>query len=109
MTFVKIAATLGVILLATSLGRKFPAVSALLVVMPLTSLIVITWLHVDSPGDVVVVSDFVRGALFGVLPTVLFFLVLTICFSHGWPFGRSMAVGLAVWAVGASVHQVLMN
>lgn len=109
MTGLKLTVSLMIILAASSIGKKFPAAAALLVVMPLTSLIVMLWLRTDNPDDIEIIVKFVRGALFGILPTVVFFLVMTICLARKWDFGTSLATGLGVWAMGALMHRFFVS
>lgn len=109
MTYLKLGLTVAIILLASSLGKKYPIVSALLVVMPLTSLLVILWLYADNSGDIVVVDRFVRNAVMGIIPTIVFFLVMIFCLARKWSFGMSLATSLSVWAMGAFVYQYIAS
>ena len=79
-TIIKVAVSLGVILLCTWLARKTPSTAKLIAVMPLTGALVLFWTYIENKGDKEIMSEFSRGAVWGILPTMLFFIVAMICF-----------------------------
>jgi uncharacterized membrane protein (GlpM family) len=91
------------------LGRRFPALSGLIASMPLTTLVVLIWLHVDNPGDSRVVTSFVGGVFWGVIPTFLFFAAAWFCLRRGIPLFTTLAISFAVWLLGACVHQSMLK
>jgi len=106
---VKLAVSVAIILLATQIGRKAPTLAGLIAVMPLTSLLVLLWLYWDHPGDFALMSDYCGGALFGIIPTVLFFLTALVCFRRHVPLWAVLCASFAVWLLGAFVHQCLLR
>ncbi len=105
----KLLISMVVILAATALGRKAPSLAGLLAVMPLTGVLVMIWLHVEQNGDGAVMEEFARGALWGIAPSVLFFLTALICFKKNVPLSLVLLAGFAVWFVGAMLHQWLIK
>ena len=101
----KIVLSLAIILTATAIGRKWPALAGLVGVMPLTGALVLVWLALDSGSDPRVIEQFSRGALWGLLPTILFFLVAWLCFRKGLPLPAVLAASFAAWLGAALVHQ----
>ncbi|MHC4240569.1 MAG: DUF3147 family protein [Planctomycetota bacterium] len=77
---VKLLISIAVIVFCTQIGRKLPTLAGLIAVMPLTGLVVLVWLYLDNPGNFGLVSDYCRGALWGIVPSILFFLVAFACF-----------------------------
>ena len=77
--------------------------------MPLTGLIVLFWLYTDNPGDFALMAEYTKGALWGILPSILFFLTAFICFGKQLALWIVLCAGFAVWVVGAAVHQWLFN
>ena len=71
--FIKLLISVCIIVLCTQIGRKLPTLAGLITVMPLTGLIVLVWLYMDNPGNFGVMNDYCKGALLGILPTILFF------------------------------------
>jgi uncharacterized membrane protein (GlpM family) len=107
--FLKIAVTLAVILTATVVGRRWPSLAGLVGVMPLTGALVLVWVALDSGSDPRVMQQFTRGALWGLLPTVLFFLTAFLCFRKELSLPATFAASFAVWLVAACLHQWLLK
>jgi uncharacterized membrane protein (GlpM family) len=101
----KITLTLAIILVATAIGRKWPALAGLVGVMPLTGAMVLVWVALDSGSDPRVMQQFTWGALWGLLPTMVFFLVAFFCFRKGLPLPMVLAAGFGAWLAAALVHQ----
>lgn len=95
---IKTALTAAIIVGASELGKKSTAFAALLLALPLTSILAIVWLYVDT-GDRARISDLSTGIFWLVLPTLLFFLVLPWLLRQGLNFWLSMAVSAGVMVV----------
>jgi uncharacterized membrane protein (GlpM family) len=102
---VKITLSLAIILAATAIGRKWPALAGLVGVMPLTGALVLVWVAVDSGSDPRILQQFTWGALWGLLPTALFFLVAFLCFRKGLPLAMVLVASFGAWLAAALVHQ----
>ena len=107
--FLKITISVTIILLATWLGRKMPSLAGLLAVMPLTGLLVLFWLNWENKNDTALLVNYTRGALWGIVPTILFYITAMICLSKNIPFHLSIISGFVVWTVGAVVHQMVFR
>lgn len=105
----KATLSLIIILTATAMGRKWPALAGLIGVMPLTGALVLVWLAVDSGNDPKVMQQFTRGALWGLLPTVLFFLVACLCYRKGLTLPMALGASFAAWLAAALVHQLVLR
>jgi hypothetical protein len=105
----KLIASVALILIASQVGRRFPSAAGLIATMPLTSLIVLMWLYTDAPANTAALADYAKGALWGIGPTILFFLVAWLCLRRGWSMGPVLAAGFAAWGVGAILHQTLLG
>src|SRR5512139_2530527 len=101
----KITLTLAVILAATLIGRKWPSLAGLVGVMPLTGALVLVWMALDSGDDPRVMQQFTRGALWGLLPTCLFFLVAFLCYRKGLALPLVLTASFGAWLAAALVHQ----
>ena len=97
--------SLAVILTATAIGRKWPALAGLVAVMPLTGALVLVWLALDSGNDPQTMQQFTRGVLWGLVPTILFFLVAFLCYRKNLPLPVVLTASFSVWAVAAVLHQ----
>lgn len=103
--FLKITLSLAIILTATAIGRKWPALAGLVGVMPLTGALVLVWVALDSGSDPRIMQQFTWGALWGLLPTVLFFVVAFFCFRKGLPLPIVLLASFGAWLAAALVHQ----
>src|SRR5512135_3477644 len=90
-----------VIAFCTGIGKKLPQLAGLIAVMPLTGLIVLVWLYLDNPGNFDLMAGYTKGALFGILPTMLFFLTCYICFQRRLSLTIALFAGFAVWIIAA--------
>jgi uncharacterized membrane protein (GlpM family) len=103
--FLKITLSLAIILTATAIGRKWPSLAGLVAVMPLTGALVLVWLAIDSGNDPQAMQQFTRGALLGLLPTLLFFLVAFLCYRKNLPLPLVLTASFSAWALAAAIHQ----
>jgi uncharacterized membrane protein (GlpM family) len=106
---IKILIALFVITLCTGIGKKLPYLAGLIAVMPLTGLIVLVWLYLDNPGNYELMTDYTKGVLFGIIPTILFFLVCFICFQKRISLPAALCAGFFVWIIAAFIHQRLLK
>ena len=98
-----------VIAICALVGKKAPSLAGLIAVMPLTTLLVMIFMHIDNPGASVQMVRYVKGVLWGILPTALFFFTALFCFHKQVPFWRVVAAAFAVWLAAAAVHQLLLK
>jgi uncharacterized membrane protein (GlpM family) len=106
---VKLLISIAVIVFCTQIGRKLPTLAGLIAVMPLTGLVVLVWLYLDNPGNFGLVSDYCRGALWGIVPSILFFLVAFACFRRQLSLWIVLCASFAVWLLAAFIHQWLLH
>ncbi|MFH1881881.1 MAG: DUF3147 family protein [Planctomycetota bacterium] len=105
---VKLLISVCVIAFCAQIGRRLPTLAGLIAVMPLTGLVVLVWLCLDNPGNFNLMTEYTKGALWGIVPSILFFLVAFICFRRHLPLWIVLCASFAVWIIGAFVHQWLL-
>ena len=93
------------ILASVQVGRRFPAAAGLIATMPLTTLVVLVWLHSEAPSDQELLLSYTRGVLWGILPSVAFFLAALWFFHRRVPFGAALGLSSGVWLLGAFAHR----
>lgn len=103
--FIKLLFSIVVIIVCTQIGRRFPSLSGLIATMPIVSVIILVWLYSDNPGDFKLMEDFTKAALWGILPSILFFIVAYYCFRNHYGIGIVLGVSFSTWLIGAFVHQ----
>jgi len=106
---IKLLISVGMIILCGQIGRKLPTLGGLLAVMPLTGLIVMLWLYSDNPGNFDIMTDYAKGALWGIIPSTLFFIVAFVCFRRHLPLWKVLCASFIVWVAAAAVHQLVLG
>ena len=106
---IRLLISVGIIIFCTQIGRKLPSLAGLIAVMPLTGVIVLLWLYSDNPGNFNLMTDYSRAALWGILPSVLFFLTIFMCFRKQLPLWSVLCAGFTVWLIAAFIHQLLLH
>ena len=101
----KVAVSIVVILVATAVAKKFPSAAGLIAVMPLTGALVLMWVYLENKGNAEIMQAFAKGALWGILPSILFFLVALLCFKKQISLPGVLASSFGIWLLAAIVHQ----
>jgi hypothetical protein len=95
---IKTALTALVIVGISEIGKRYTMFAALLAALPLTSLLAMIWLYIDTK-DPMPIADLSIAIFWLVLPTLLFFLILPWLLRHNYNFWVSMAVSSAVMII----------
>ena len=82
-----------VIVAASEIAKKSAVFGALVISLPLASIMSLTWLYNDTK-DTAQVADFAESILWLVIPSMLLFVVLPFLLRRGWGFEAAMAVGI---------------
>jgi uncharacterized membrane protein (GlpM family) len=106
---IKLVISVCVIALCSQIGRKVPTLAGLVAVMPLTGLIVLVWLYVDNPGNFDLMTRYCKGALWGIVPSILFFLMAFGCFRKHLSLWIVLSASFAIWLIAAAIHQLLLH
>jgi hypothetical protein len=106
---VKLGVTLAVVALAIWLGKRTPTLGGLIATMPLTGVVVMLWLHSEKPEDPQLMIDYTKGALFGIGPSIAFFVAVWMALRYGFPLWMVVPSGLAVWLLAALLHQFALR
>ncbi len=105
----KVILSVAIILIATAIGKKLPSTAGLIGVMPLTGALVLVWVYLENEGNPETMQDFAKGALWGILPSILFFLVALLCLNKQFSLPMVLVSSFGVWLVGALVHQWVLK
>jgi uncharacterized membrane protein (GlpM family) len=97
------------IVLCAQLARRLPSLGGLIAVMPLTGLLVLVGLYLNDPKDFAGLAEYTKAALWGILPSILFFLVAFMCFRKHLSLWIVLCASFGVWLSGAIVHQWLLG
>ena len=110
MLYLAVKATLSGVIIAAAAetARRAPALGALILSLPLISLLGFVWLWYDT-GDDARVAALAQSTFWYVLPTLPMFLVLPALLRHGTGFWPALIAGCAltfalylvtIWALG---------
>ncbi len=97
----------GVIVGASELAKRFDLLGAILISLPLMSIIAIIWLYNDT-SDTEKIADFATEIMWLVIPSLVLFFSLPIFLHRGldfWP-ALGLACGLTIVAYGIGVGLV---
>ena len=109
MFLIKLAVSNLIIVACVLVGRRSPTLGGLIATMPLTSLIVLVWLATDNPCNHRLLGEYTRGVLWGILPTLVFFVMAYFCLRKGIGLPTVLTVSGAAWLCGALLHQYLLR
>jgi F0F1-type ATP synthase assembly protein I len=84
---------------ASELARRSTLAGALLVSLPLTSVLAMIWLWQEGATNARI-ADFSSGILWLVLPSLLLFIVTPLMLRNGFGFWASLGAGCAATAAG---------
>ena len=101
-----------VIVTASEIAKRTTVFGAMVISLPLASIMSMTWLYNDTK-DTAQVADFAESILWLVIPSMSLFLVLTFLLRRGWEFEPAMGVGIVLtvlaYAVGAGLAKSVGN
>jgi hypothetical protein len=87
-----------VVAVASEVARRSSLLAAVLVSLPLTSILAAVWLYRDT-GDTEEVADLAWSILWVLLPSVAFFVVLPVALRRGVAFWPALGLACAATAV----------
>jgi uncharacterized membrane protein (GlpM family) len=106
---IKAVLSVVIILAATAVGKKLPSTAGLIGVMPLAGALVLIWMYLENEGNPKVMQSFAKGALWGILPSILFYLVAFFCFRRNLSLPIVLVASFGVWLCAAFVHQWILK
>jgi hypothetical protein len=90
------AALSGVLIAAASeVARRWPGWGALIVSLPLVSILAMLWLWRDT-GDPARLAAHSEATFWFVLPSLPMFLLIPLMIRHGWSFWAALLAGCAL-------------
>ncbi|SFU34506.1 hypothetical protein SAMN05216339_101443 [Nitrosomonas eutropha] len=95
--FIKVVITSLLIVSIAELSKRSSLIGALLASLPLTSVLAMFWLYIDTQ-DVGKVADLATGIFWMVIPSLVFFVSLPLLLKAGINFYLSMGFSLSATA-----------
>lgn len=91
MDGVKLFISAAVIVLVTKIQLFNDKLSALLIALPVTSLVAMVWMQAEKQGSQRI-ANHAEGTFWFVLPSLPMFLILPWMLRHGWGFWAALGV-----------------
>lgn len=82
-----------IIVAASEIAKKSTLYGAVLISLPLISIISIVWLYNDTK-DVEQVANYAEGIMWLVIPSLLFFIILPFLLRRDWSFEAAISIGI---------------
>ncbi len=82
----------------SELSRRYTMLAALLISLPLTSILAFIWIYFDS-RDSAKIIEMSYSVFWLALPSLAFFLILPFLLKHGMSFSLAMLAAIATTAV----------
>lgn len=92
---VKVLITALIILFVTKIQAFSDRLSALLIALPLTSLLAMIWMQAEKQGNERI-ANHSEGTFWFVLPTLPMFLILPWMLRHGWNFWTALGANCLI-------------
>ena len=95
---VKVLLTALVVVAVSEIAKRSTVWGAVLASLPLTSLLALAWLYLDT-ADTARVSELSYGIFWLVVPSLVLFLLLPVLLRSGWGFWLSLVTACAATVV----------
>jgi uncharacterized membrane protein (GlpM family) len=106
-TVLKILLAAVLIVAATEVAKRTPRIGGLILSLPLTSIIALTWLYAtDRSAEKV--ATLAWSTLWFVIPSLLFFIVLPLLLRRGFSFPAALPVAAVVTAGAYAIWPALL-
>lgn len=96
---VKVLLSAVIIVVVSEVAKRSSLFGALIASLPLTSVLAIVWLYVDT-GDTARIGSLATSILWLVIPSLLFFIALPLLLRWNVPFWWSLFLSCLVTAAG---------
>lgn len=93
----KITLTMAIIVAVSEIAKRSSFWAAALASLPLTSLLALIWLYVET-GNIQKVAALSQGIFWLVIPSLLLFVLLPLLLRAGWSFWASLCTSSAATA-----------
>lgn len=89
------------------ISERSHVLASVVSVMPLNITFALWFISTRTDSSAALLADYSRMATFGLIPTMLFTVACWFGFRQGWPFGRVVVVGYAVWLAAMGLYRVI--
>ena len=105
---VKVLVTSVLVVAISEVGKRSSLAGAMLASIPLTSVLAMIWLYVDT-GDSARISSLATSIFWLVLPSLVLFVVLPLLLKQGQGFYLSLTLAIGATVASYGVMVVILN
>ena len=106
--FIKLLLSAFIIALSSEIAKRSSVVAALLISLPLTSIIAITWTYYENRSTEKVIT--LSNSIFWmVLPSLLFFILLPLLIKGGLKFEYALVLSIIGTAIVYAVYTAILK
>jgi len=98
----------GIIAIASETAKRFPLWGAVMVSVPLTSLLTALWLHVETK-DNQKIAVFLENVFWAHLPTLAFFILCPMMLKNGMNFWVAMGLSLLITSAVFFIYSLILK
>ena len=91
-----------IVVAASEIAKKSSIFGALIVSLPIISILSLFWLYNDTK-DTAKVADFAEGILWLVIPALSLFIILPYLLRRDWSFEAAMAAGIIATMIAYAI------
>lgn len=104
---IKLVVSALVIAAASELGKRSTVAGAILVSLPLSSILALSWLYAETK-DVSRVSSMAAWIFWALLPSLILFLSLPALLKRGWGYWPALGASCAATAAGYAAYAAVL-
>lgn len=97
-----------VIVAASELGKRSSVAGAILISLPLSSILAMSWLWAETK-DAAKVSSMSTWIFWAVIPSLLLFLILPALLKRGWSYWPALGAACAATAAGYAAFAAALS
>ena len=97
----------GILTAIAVISERSHVLASVVSVMPLNITFALWFVSTSTGGNAALSADFSRMVTFGLIPTALFTVACWFGFRQGWPLGRVLVVGYAVWLAAMGLYRLI--
>lgn len=107
-TIIKLAVSAAVIVGAAELAKRNAAAGAILVALPLSSMMALSWLYYDT-RDAARTAAMSSAISWALLPSLIFLIALSLLLRRGVSFPWAMLASSTTMAAGYAVYAAILR
>ncbi len=104
----KIALSAFILVAASELGKRSTMAGAILISLPLSSILAMSWLWAETK-DPAKVSSMSTWIFWAVIPSLLLFLILPALLKRGWSYWPALGAACAATAAGYAAFAAALS